>query len=70
MDNTSNKKIWIIVVLVIVAILAWWMLSSKQATAPVSDTVAETDVNAELSGLSEVNLDAELEGINADINQL
>lgn len=65
-----NKKIWIGIVVVVVAVLLWWMFAGNQATAPTETTGGETTYSQELDGLNEVDLNAEFQATDADLQTL
>jgi hypothetical protein len=67
------KKFLILLIVVAVVVLAWWMLSSDQATAPTTDQTAQSDsasIEAELSGLTDADLDAEFKAVDEDAAKL
>ena len=76
--NSGNKKIWVIVGIIVIVALAWWMLSKQQVGAPtVSDTTASdqdaggtANISGELNGLQDADLNAEFQDVNSDTSQL
>ncbi len=65
-----SKKIWIGIIVVVIALLLWWIFASNQATAPTETTGGETTYSQELDGLNEVDLNAEFQAADADLNTL
>jgi type II secretory pathway component PulM len=61
-----NKKTLIAGVVIIVLLLAYWMMQ-KPAVAPAAD---QNDLSAEVTGLGDVNLDAEMQAIDSEIEKL
>lgn len=76
MENSSNKNfLWIVIAVVVIALLAWWMLASDKAQAPVNDSTASTDaetadISAQLDGLNDADLNAEFKDIDLQTEQL
>ncbi len=75
------KKFLILGIIVVVAVLVWWGLSSDQVTSPeneVANTTTTTatepattaGVETELQGLGDEDLDAEMMAIDADLKAL
>lgn len=65
-----NKKLIISIIVVVLAVVAWWVVSQQQASAPVAPVAENDDFSTQLSGLDSVDLQADLNSIDADINQL
>ena len=68
-----NKKVVIGIVVVVMVVLVWWMLAAKKAAAPTGEvavTETPTEYDQALSGLDEANIDAEFQGIDADLQKL
>jgi len=63
-----NKKILISVVVLLVVVLAWWM-SAKKAPAPEAMVSGET-INQELDSLNAVDLGAEFQITDSDLESL
>lgn len=61
-----NKKTLIAVVVIVVLLLAYWMMQ-KPAVAP---TANENDLSAEVNQLGDVNLDADLQALDSEIEKL
>lgn len=64
-----NKKVLVGLVVLIVVVLAWWMLASRQVSAP-ADSGAPEQISADLSGLDTLDLEADLQALDADLDQL
>jgi hypothetical protein len=67
-----NKKLLIGVIVVVVILLGWWMFGSR-GQAPVTQTTDNATADTytqELDGLNSVDINSELQGVDADINQL
>jgi type II secretory pathway component PulM len=62
-----NKKTLIAVVVIVVLLLAYWLMQKPVAVAP---TAAENELSSEVTGLGEVNLDADLQAIDSEIQKL
>lgn len=66
-----NKNVIIGIVVLVVAVLAWWLFASKPATAPTTETLpAAGEFTQELSGLDQVDLEADLQSLDADLKAL
>lgn len=65
-----NKKVIISVVILVVAVLAWWLFASKPVSAPVDTMPAVGEFSQDLSGLDQVDLEADLQSLDADLKAL
>lgn len=70
-----NKKWMIGIVVVVIVVLAWWMMRAEKAAAPTDDMadsggVTATVYDQQLSGLDEVDMQAEFQGVDSDLNKL
>ncbi len=65
-----NKKVILGIVVLIVAVFAWWSSDSMPVSAPTDATLAEGEFSSELSGLDQVDLEADLNALDADLNAL
>lgn len=63
------KKLIIAVLIIIIALAAWMLLRSDDVAAPTVDSSAEA-ITAELDGLNQADLDAELRDVDANLDQL
>lgn len=62
-----NKKVILGIVVLIVAVFAWWSSDSVPVSAP---TDAGGEFATELTGLDQVDLEADLNALDADLNAL
>ena len=69
-NGSSNKTVWVVVGLVAVALLVWWMMSSK--TQEVSPVINEStaSISGELDGLNDADMNAEFKDVDQDVSQL
>lgn len=74
-----NKKGLITIVIIALIILVWWMMGPAKQTSDTMDIIEETpeiteqnvsEVEADLEGLDFGDIDAELEAIDADLENL
>ena len=68
-----NKKIIIAVIVLAIAVGAWWMFSKRAATDTTAETPATSDstqLTGELDGLNQLDIDAELGDIDTSLKQL
>lgn len=63
-----NKKVLISIIILAIAVLLWWVFASKPAMAPTDS--ATTEFSQDLSGLDSVDLNTDLQSLDADINAL
>jgi len=79
METTSSKKtLWIMIGVVALALIIWWMLAPKPAASPVlNENTASTEttsdvasIGAQLKGLNETDMNAELQDVTQDTSKL
>jgi hypothetical protein len=65
------KKTLIIIILIVLALLVWWIAGSDRATAPVDENGDISDTyDEELEGLDTLDLEAEFDEIDVEMEAL
>lgn len=69
MENSSNKTLWIAVIIIVVGLLAWWFLAPKKAVSPVVNENTAS-IGDQLQGLNDADMNAELNDVTQDVSKL
>lgn len=65
-----NKKLIIAVVVILVAVVVFMKMGDKKVAVPDVAEQTPDSLSQELDGLSDVNLNAELDSIDANVGKL